>query len=251
MATALDRGELMRAFEQLHQQLAADPIFADGDQGSVETMRERLQAAPSSYEELLGTVLAGDGGGGAQLYGGLCVVASVFRAKGLRQTLHDGAMVVDREEVLFHASDLRIRGDLLLGDRASVLVAGDLVVDGNFIGAEWDNSVLGVGGALTVGNLMTSGDLLVAGRITVKDVAYLHGDRVARAPAVRARVLVESDRANVFGSVEAKERVSGEVADGSPTLARICALVSMKQPPDTVDGFEDRLRRRFAAKIPP
>ena len=248
MATALDRGELMQALEQLHQQLAADPIFADGDQGSVETMRERLQTAPSSYEELLGATLAD---GGAHLYGWLRVVASVFRAKSLRQTLHEGAMVVDREEVLFHASDLRIRGDLLLGDRASVLVAGDLVVDGNFIGAEWDNSILGVGGALTVGNLMTQGDLLVADRITVKDVAYLHGDRVARAPAVRARVLIENDRSDLFGSVEAKERVADVIADGTPTLARVCALVSMKQPPDTVDGFEDRLRRRFVAKIPP
>jgi len=248
MATALDRGELMRAFEQLHQQLAADPIFADGDEGSVETMRERLQSAPSSYEELLGVTLAD---GGAHLYGGLRVVASVFRARSLRQALHEGAMVVDREEVLFLASHLRIRGDLLLGDRASVLVAGDLVIDGNFIGAEWDNSVLGVGGALTVGNLMTRGDLLVADRITVKDVAYLHGDRVARAPAVRARVLIENDRANLFGAVEAKERVADVIADESPTLARVCALVSMKQPPDTADGFEDRLRRRFVAKIPP
>jgi len=249
MATALDRGVLMQAFEELRQQLAADPIIAGEDGGSVEAMAERLAEAPPTFEALLGGTLVGDGG--AYLYGGLLAAAKVFRSKNLKPALHDGAMVVDREEVMFHGAALRIRGDLLLGDRSTVLVAGDLTIDGNFIGAEWDNSVLGVGGTLTVGNLMTSGDLVVADRITVKDVAYLHGDRVARAPAVRARVLIENDRNDLFGQVEARERVTEEIADGTPTLERVCALVGMKQPPDTVDGFEDRLRRRFVAKIPP
>ena len=42
-----------QAFEGLRQQLAADPIFAGEDGGSVDTVMERLQAAPSTYEELL------------------------------------------------------------------------------------------------------------------------------------------------------------------------------------------------------
>lgn len=253
MATALDPAELQRAFEDLRPRLAVDPIFADGEAGDedvgVEGMEALLADPPATYEEWLGTLVQHDGG--AYLYGGLCTIAGVFHSR-RKQVTVDDPLVVDRDDLLFFPDDLRIRGDLLLGDRAGVVVAGDLTIDGNFVGAEWASSLLGVGGTLTVGNLMTPGELVVAGRITVKDVAYFHGEGTARAPGIRARVLIENSRVDRFGDVDAREYLApSEPIESGPPLQQMCALVSMKRPPDAIDGFEDRLRRRLTAKIPP
>lgn len=248
MATELDRAELMAAYAELRQQLAGDPIFtgSEGEEGgTLEKLEQRLERAPETYEEFLAE------NRGPYRYGGVRLAAQVVRRRGKKAFTHEDALIVDREEIAYYPGDLRVRGDLVLGDRAAVLVAGDLTIDGNFVGAEWDHSLLAVGGSLTVGNVMTHGELVVGERITVKDVAYLHGgELVARAPAIRARTLIENDCINLFGEVEAKERLAEAVGEEDTVgLQRICGLVGMKNVTD-IDHFEERFRKRLTAKVP-
>jgi hypothetical protein len=144
-----------------------------------------------------------------------------------------------------------LSGDLVLGDQAIAIVAGDLDVVGNVVGGEGDYSMLGVAGAMTAHNIMTQGELLVGQRVAVRDVVYLYRNNYsAVAPAIRARVLVENERFNTFSKVNADEQMAELLTEERPDRLQHAASLLGLSPVATVEELEDGLRRQLTANVP-
>jgi len=244
----VDKYQVHELYADLRVRLAKDPLFAAG--GELETLDRRVAQLPDTIQQLFGETL--QGGSVVYRYGGLLLATELVRRFGPNQRFtYDGALAAEQGEILFYGGDLRVAGDLLLGEQAMVVVAGDLDIEGSFVGSAAGYSLLGVGGAMTAHGVMTAGELIVAQRLAVRDVVYLHGEGAALAPAVRARVLVENARRDALGKVNAEEHIIGELARADPERLqhRVAAVLGLEGVID-VPTLEAALRARLTANAP-
>jgi hypothetical protein len=234
------KNQVRELYAELRFRLAQDPLFTGS--GSLDTLDGLMAKLPDTVEQLFGDTLSGDAD--AYRYAGVLLCGELVRRFAAHEVYtHDTGLAVDDGEVLFFGGDLRVGGNLVLGDKAIVVVAGDAEIEGSIVGGE-GASLLGVAGAVTAGNVMTRGELLAGQRVTVQDVAYFSGNGCsALAPALRARVLVENKRLNTFSKVNADDQLAELTADH---LARAAALLGVGQV-DTVVELEQALRSRLTA----
>jgi len=224
--------------------IARDPLFT----GDEPTLRALVDLYPGTPEAFFGDTLQGDSV--VYRYAGLQLLSRHVGQTGSKTFSYEGALMVDEEEVFVYPGDLRVGGDLVIGDQSIVVVAGDLEVRGAFVGGAWDYSLLAVGGTMTVGDVMTQGELIVGRRLSASGGVYLHGnDHSAVTPRCQARVLVQNDRFDQMGAVEAEEHVCAFVGDDPELLARVGSLLGAGRPRD-VDQLEAHLRSRLTAAVP-
>jgi hypothetical protein len=244
----VDKYQVHELYADLRVRLARDPLFISA--AELETLDRRVAQLPDTIEQLFGDTL--QGGSVAYRYAGVLLATELVRRFGPNQRFtYDGALAAEEGEILFYGGDLRVAGDLVLGEQAMLVVVGDLDVEGSFIGSAAGYSLLGVGGAMAAHGVMTAGELIVAQRLAVRDVVYLYGQGTALAPAVRARVLVENDRRDTLGRVSAEEHIIGALARADPERLqyRVAAVLGLEGVVD-VPTLEAALRARLTTDVP-
>jgi hypothetical protein len=247
----VNKSEVQRIYEQaVRPLLKRDPLFARG--GDVEIMDRLMAELPDHIGRLFGETL--QGGAPAYRYAGLVLASEMIRHyEALREIEYSGALCVDDEEVFVYSGHLHVRGDLVLGNQAIVIVAGDLELDGNFVGGPKDYSMLGVAGTMTATNVMTMGELIVTGRVVVRDLAYFYRDVCsAMAPALRARLVIQNESFDHFGKIIAvDEHLFERLSEERPErLQHVRAQLGLQGPTGDVEQLETALRRRLTANVP-
>jgi hypothetical protein len=247
----VDKAEVQTIYEQaVRPLLKRDPLFARG--GNVEIMDRHMAELPDHIGRLFGETL--QGGTPAYRYAGLILASEMIRHyEALREIEHSGALCVDDEEVFVYSGHLHVRGDLVLGNQAVVIVAGDLELDGNFIGGPEDYSMLGVAGTMTAANIMTMGELIVTGRVVVRDLAYFYRNVYASmAPALRARLVIQNESFDHFGKIIAvEEHLFERLGEELPErLQHVRARLGLQDPASDLDELETALRRQLTANVP-
>jgi hypothetical protein len=239
---SVPKNQVQELYAELRVRLAQDPLFTGS--GSLDTLDGLMAKLPDTVEELFGDTLQGDAD--AYRYAGVLLCGELVRRFAAHQVYtHDSGLTVDDEEVLFFGGDLKVGGDLVLGDQSIVVVAGDADIDGSFVGGATDYSLLGVAGAVTAGNVMTQGELLAGQRVTVQDVAYFYRNGYsAVAPALRARVLVENERFNTFSKVNADDQLAELLT--LEHLPRASALLGVGGV-ESLEELEQSLRSRLTS----
>ncbi len=245
---AISTDQLLQALAGLRPQLADDPLFTEA--GDLEALEGYVRRFPGTLQRFFCDTLQGDSE--AYRYAALLLVAELLRRSGDgRVHTWSGALPVDDEEVFLYWGDLKVDGDLALGDQAIVLVAGDLELNGAFVGAEWDYSLLAVAGSMTASDVMTQGELIVGKHLSVRDVAYLYrSDHSAVAPSIEARVLVENERFDRFGAIEADEHIAELLSEEQPDRLRHAGSLLGSPDAATADELEAALRRRLSRNVP-
>ncbi len=231
--SAVNEEQLLEAFARVASSLEQDPLFEGGD---VKTMEAYLDKLPSDAKELFARTLQGCSA--AYRYAGLILMAELVRTHGaFEKAAVPESLVVAKGDVSSFNGALHIKGNLILEPDAIVVVAGDLRIDGNFLGAEQGYSLLAVAGTMTSTSLMTRGELLVGKSLAVKDSAFLtNNDYPARSPRISARVLIQNDRLDLFGRVYVGEHITGPLAEwGSGRLRKVCKLLGIGATADLLD----------------
>ncbi|RKH20528.1 hypothetical protein D7X74_03640 [Corallococcus sp. CA047B] len=128
----------------------------------------------------------------------------------------------EAQDLLLEEGRVHVKGHLILDEQSRLLVAGDLVVEGNIINEGFDYALLFVGGALTANNLLFHGELVSLERITVKGVAWTYyNDHSTYADLLTARVVVADDRAEAVDVVRADTHLVGHSRQISEALGKV------------------------------
>lgn len=228
--SAVNEKQLLEVFRSIAPALEKDPLFEGGD---LKTMEAYLDKLPSNAQELFSRTLQGCSA--AYRYAGLILMSALVRTHATleRVKLPEG-LAVGKGEFSIISGTLHVKGNLTLEPDAVVVVAGDLRVDGNFLGAEQGYSLLAVGGAMTTTRLLTRGELLVGKSLAVKDSAFFtQNEYPARCKRISARVLIQNDRLDNFGRVYVGEHITGPLAEwGTRRLQAVCKLLELQATAD-------------------
>ncbi|CAM3208993.1 hypothetical protein G4177_03360 [Corallococcus sp. ZKHCc1 1396] len=135
----------------------------------------------------------------------------------------DGDMKLSEgQDLLMEEGRVHVKGHLLMEEQSRLLVAGDLVVDGNIVHEGYDYALLFVGGALAANNLLFHGEVVSLGGIAVKDVAWTYyNDYSTYADLLTARVVVADDRSEAVDVVRAETPPIGNSRDISAALGQV------------------------------
>ncbi|RKH63195.1 hypothetical protein [Corallococcus llansteffanensis] len=126
------------------------------------------------------------------------------------------------QDLLFEEGRVHVKGHLILEDPSRLLVAGDLVVEGNIVNEGFDYALLFVGGALTARNLLFHGEVVSLGSIAVKGVAWTYyNDHSTYADLLTARVVVADDRADAVDVVRADRHLVGHSSQITEALGKV------------------------------
>ncbi|RYZ43400.1 MAG: hypothetical protein EOO71_03870 [Myxococcaceae bacterium] len=135
----------------------------------------------------------------------------------------DGDLRLSEGQALrFEEGRVHVKGHLILDEQSRLLVAGDLVVEGNIVNEGFDYALLFVGGALTADNLLFHGELVSLEGITVKGVAWTYyNDHSTYADRLTARVVVADDRAEAVDAVRADPHLAGHSSRIAEALGKV------------------------------
>ena len=243
----IEKAEILSLFKRLKPRLAEDALFSGGD---ADRMERYLQLLPGNFRDLFVETLHGDSE--EYRYAGIVLAAAMVREfDRMKAFVHPGNLVVRSEDFRFYPGHVRVQGDIVLRDQAIMVLAGNLAVDGNIVGAEWDYSMLGAGGKISCNNVMTQGEILAGGEINVADVAYFYrNDYSSMARRLKASIVVQNDSFDNFGEVIAEERVEELVTEEAPDrFEYVCQLLRLPRCRDIAD-LERRLRARLTGQPP-
>lgn len=239
----VDKREILDLFSDFKTQLVHDDLFSR--KGEIAIMERYMARLPTSFESFFAETLKN--GSESYRYAAVLFAGEVMRHyEVVRSYIELGNLVARQGESRFFGGNLEVRGNLALEDQAIVVVAGDLFVEGNVVGAEWDYSMLGVAGSMRCRSLMTKGELLVGQTVAIRDHAYLYRKGCsALAPAFKARVLVQNHRLDSFLEVTAEQRVAEPLTEEQKErLGRVCDLLGLHQVDDAA-ALETALRSRL------
>lgn len=228
----LNADRIREAYKRMRRRLLALPEFdRDAREAGVSALDidRRMDRPPGDESELWEWLDGSD----HYRFAGLFVFHEAFG--GASATEVDGGVHLEGE-VQIIAGDVHIRGDLVLTDAAMLMVLGELVVDGDIRAEDTDYSLVAAA-SVRCRNLVSWGEVLALSSIEVAGTVYLAGnDHSCRAPRMTAAVLVDFERGNVFGQVDAERHVT----DWSfPEAASALGL----------DPDEDDLAGGFAARL--
>lgn len=129
---------------------------------------------------------------------------------------------VSEGEDLHFDGGVVVKGNLVIEDQGRLLVAGDLVVEGNIIHEGFDYSLLFVGGSLEADNLLFHGEVVVLGGFTFKGVAWTYySDYSTYADTLSAKLVVADDREDAIGKVRADHHLVGHSSEIGPKLSKL------------------------------
>ncbi|MFF9573391.1 hypothetical protein [Streptomyces sp. NPDC014685] len=203
----LDARRVGSAYERVRPALTTDPLFvenaADFD-GDVEELDRRMACPPGHLDA--GTLWDWLDGADQYRWAGLRVLADAFAAHGsLRLT---GRVTVPEGSLRVATGDVVVEGDLVLEDQAMVLVLGTLTVTGALVGSVWDYSLVAAA-EVRCRDGVTSGEILALDAVRCTSALYLsRNDYSCRAPLFDGGVLVDVERSNAFGRVDADKRIT-------------------------------------------
>lgn len=203
----LDAQRIRASYERVRPALAKDRLFVENAaEFDVDVAELDLRmACPPAH---LDTRTLWDWLDGADQYrwAGLRVLADAYAAPGsLRLT---GRVTVPEGSLRVATGDVVVEGDLVLEEQAMVLVLGKLTVTGALVGSVWDYS-MAAATEVSCRDGVTSGEILALDAIRCTGALYLSGnDYSCRAPLFDGGVLVDFERSNAFGRVDADERIT-------------------------------------------
>jgi hypothetical protein len=129
---------------------------------------------------------------------------------------------VSEGEDLHFDGGVVVKGNLVIEDQGRLLVAGDLVVEGNIIHEGFDYSLLFVGGSLEADNLLFHGEVIVLGGFTLEGVAWTYyNDYSTYADTLSARLVVADDREDAIEKVRADHHLVGHSSEIGPKLSKL------------------------------
>lgn len=130
--------------------------------------------------------------------------------------------ISEGQDLTFDAKSVTVNGNLILEDQGRLLVAGDLVVEGNIIHEGFDYSLLFVGGSLKAHNLLFHGEIVVLGDVSLQGVAWTYyNDYSTYADTVSARLVVSDDREDAIDKVRADHHLIGHSTEIGPQLSKL------------------------------
>ncbi|RKG60799.1 hypothetical protein D7X30_07760 [Corallococcus sp. AB011P] len=145
----------------------------------------------------------GTAGKRAHLKAGLPASAATKQVDG-DLTLSEGT------DLVFEEGRVHVKGHLLLEDQSRLLVAGDVVVEGNIIHEGFDYALLFAGGSIQADNLLFHGELVALGGLTLRGAAWTYyNDYSTYADTLTARAVVADDRADAVDQVHADTHLEG------------------------------------------
>lgn len=126
------------------------------------------------------------------------------------------------DDRVLNAARVVVKGNLVLDEQSRLLVAGDLVVEGNIIHEGFDYALLFTGGSLSARNILFHGELVSLGPITVQEVAWTYyNDYSTYADSLKARIVVADDRSDAVDAVQADHHFSEHPNRLGPWLAKL------------------------------
>ncbi|MET0401303.1 MAG: hypothetical protein ABW123_02825 [Cystobacter sp.] len=131
--------------------------------------------------------------------------------------------VAEGEDLCFDGG-LRVKGHLVIEDQGRLLVAGELVVEGNIVHEGFDYALLFVGGSLQADNLLFHGEVVVLGGFTLEGIAWTYySDYSTYADTLSASLVVADDREDAIGAVHTKHHLVGHSSQIGPRLSPLLA----------------------------
>jgi hypothetical protein len=121
------------------------------------------------------------------------------------------SLTIAKGESVVVEGDLHVDGNV---DNDGILVVtGDLEIGGNYLAPAFSYSLVVVGGWIRVKHLSAGGEVIAGGGIEATGVVHFtYNDYSSVLPVLRAKALVVEDNFPVLGTVTA-ERVNGRVTD--------------------------------------
>ncbi|MFE2937181.1 hypothetical protein [Streptomyces sp. NPDC059278] len=204
---ALDAWRIRAAYERVRPALITDPLFAENAADfdvSVEELDLRMSRPPGCLDS--GTLWDWLGGADQYRWAGLWVLAEAFA--GPTSLRLAGRVTVPEGGIRIATGDVVVEGDLVLEEQAAVLVLGRLTLTGALVGSVWDYSLV-CASEVRCRDGVTSGEILALNAVRCTGALYLSGsDHSCRAPLFDGGVLVDFERSNAFGRVDAYERIT-------------------------------------------
>lgn len=199
----VDAAALGAAFERARDALSADALLADDPRvGFSAAELERRLVGAASVEALWSRLASGPD---QYRYAGLRVLQEAFSGRGASTTIA-GPLRLE-PSFTWVVGDLRVGGDLIVPDDASLVVLGRLCVEGQLVAGFWSSAVAAQRIELVSG--ISGGEVLATEAIVAADRLYLcNNEHSCRSPLVEARVLVDFERSNAFGRVVATQHVT-------------------------------------------
>ncbi|NOK17613.1 hypothetical protein [Corallococcus carmarthensis] len=113
-------------------------------------------------------------------------------------------------DLLVEEGSLHVKGHLLLDDQSRLLVAGDVVVEGNIVHEGFDYALLFAGGSIQADNLLFHGELVALEGLTLRGAAWTYyNDYSTYADTLTARAVVADDRADAVDQLHADTHLQG------------------------------------------
>lgn len=230
----LDATRIGATYQALRRALAREIVLGNADQ-----LDRALGPIPADLT-VPGAIGAWLGGYLPLRWVGLRVLAETYPSDDRLELT--GRVVVPEGQTRVVAGDVRISGELVLADRARVLVLGTLAVTGALVAPSYGYSLIGVRN-LECANGMTGGELLALESIRCHGTFLLEGDGQPRmAPHYSGDVLVDYEWPADFDEIDVAQRVSGGVEELDYDAARAAlGLPSAEHGPTLGSEFTAKL----------
>ncbi|WP_282699783.1 hypothetical protein [Streptomyces sp. CC219B] len=203
----LDARRIKSAYERVRPALRRDRLFVENAAAfdvDVEELDLRMARPPGRLDA--GTLWDWLGGADQYRWAGLRVLAEGFAVPGALRLA--GRITVPEGSLRVATGDVVVEGDLVLEDQAMVLVLATLTVTGALVGSLWDYSMVAAA-EVSCRDGVTSGEILALDAVRCTGALHLSGnDYACRAPLFDGGVLVDFERSNAFGRVDAAERIT-------------------------------------------
>lgn len=203
--SSFDAAKVAGAYKKVRSALAKDPLFLRGAAKvgvSLGELDERMRRVPKSSADLLAWLDGPD----QYRYAGLAVLFATY-GRSARAARVAGPLHLAEQQTLVVAGDLHVQGNVVLEDSAALFVLGSLVIDG-WLGHVGDFSVVAAQ-EMAFASGVTTGELIALASIRGGAKLYLaHNDHSCRAPELSAELLVDFERDNAFTKVTAAHRLT-------------------------------------------
>ena len=265
------RTELRRSLDAVRARLATDPAFLDGYGNDVDRFASMITAPKiKSVIDFLSIFIAGARGmvipsefdshlkEDTYMYAALKVLREC--AFELEPTLRRDTASMKPGQGAIGRSDIHVKGDLTLGDGATLVVLGDLVVGGNLhLGAQaivvtrgsvevaghlfapaW-YSRLAAGRSIAFSSGLVEGELIAADGIKVNGALVLRGNDVScRASTLAGETVIVKDKYSRFAAIEVANYIEfGTTTDAAELVDSLFPALAASD--DWDEAFLERL----------
>jgi hypothetical protein len=198
---------LLAALEEMRADLDRDVWFGKGRYTTAALALLLGKGSDTNLGALFGDTLQGMIQ--SARYGGIKAVRHMLRDVATKESRP--SLAIAKGESVVVEGDLRVDGNV---DNAGILVVtGDLEIGGNYLGPTFSYSLVVVGGWIRVQHLSASGEVIAGGGLEATGVVhFIYNDYSSVLPVVRAKALVTEDNFPVLGAVTAT-RVDGHASD--------------------------------------